>query len=137
MTQPIQDPFTNNVINSIPVNMRETFSDEQLDALQQALAKVHSRSRHLLDVRVQISLYWTRYYIVFLLGRDMRSHVQEILLNRRQRSSRAAQIGFIALAGWFLIAGISVTGFIVLYLLKSALGIDIFPDKHLSDFLSF
>lgn len=137
MTQPIHDPFTNNVINSIPVNMRETFSDEQLDALQQALAKVHSRSRHLLDVRVQISLYWTRYYIVFLLGRDMRSHVQEILLNRRQRSSRAVQIGFIALAGWFLIAGISVTGFIVLYLLKSALGIDIFPDKHLSDFLSF
>lgn len=137
MTQLINDPFTNNVINSIPADVRDTFSDAQLDALQLALTKVHSRSRHLLDVRVQIPLYWARYYIVFLLGRDMRSHVQEILLNRRQRSSRAAQIGFIAFTGWLFIAGIAVTGFIILYLIKSAVGIDIFPDKHLSDFLGF
>lgn len=137
MTQMIDDPFTNNVINSMPADVRETFSEQQLDALQAALAKVHSRSRHLMDVRVQIPLYWARYYIVFLLGRDMRSHVQEILLNRRQRSSRAAQIGFIAMAVWLLIAGIAVTGFIVLYLIKSAVGIDIFPDKHLGDFLGF
>jgi hypothetical protein len=136
MTQLIDDPFTNNVINSIPADVRDTFSEQQLVALQAALAKVHNRSRHLMDVRVQIPLYWARHYIVFLVGRDMRAHVQEILLNLRQRSSRSAQIGFIAMAVWLLIAGIAVTGFIVLYLFKSAVGIDIFPDKHLADFLN-
>lgn len=137
MTTQSNDPYTNSVINSIPEDVRGTFSSRQLAELQQALSKVHNRSRHLVDVRVQIPLYWTRYYMVFLLGRDMRSHVQEILINRRQRDSRAAQIGFISLAVWLLLAGIVVTAFIVLYLIKSAVGINIFPDKHLSDFLGF
>lgn len=131
------DPYTDNVISSIPADVRASFSAAQMDALQQALAKVHSRSRHFLDVRLQLPLYWTTYYVVFLLGRDKRAHIQEILINRRQRSSRAAQIGFTVLAAWLLITGAAVTAFIVLYLIKSAVGIDIFPDKHLGDFLGF
>lgn len=131
------DPFTDNILHNIPADIRDSFSDAQLEALQTALGQVHDHTRHMLDARFSVSLYWTRYYVVFLLGRDLREHVQEVLLNRRQRSSRAAQIGFTALAAWLLVAGLAVTAFIVLYLIKSAVGIDIFPDKHLSDFLGF
>jgi hypothetical protein len=87
------------------------------------------------DVRIQIPLYWTHYYLIFLLGKDLRSDVQQILVNRRQRTSRAAQIAFVAVLTWLLIAGLIVSAFMALYLIKSALGIDIFSDKHLSDFL--
>jgi response regulator of citrate/malate metabolism len=43
------------------------------------------------------------------------------------------------LAAWLLILlfAIAVTGFVGLYLLKSSLGIDYFPDSHLEDLLPF
>lgn len=131
----IADPFADSVLRNISKDILDSFNDTQLDALQTALAKVHDRSRNRLDVRFSIPLYWARYYVVFLLGRDLRSHVQEVLLNRRKRSGRAAQIGVISLMAWLILAGAAITLFIALYLLKSAMGIDIFPDKHLSDFL--
>lgn len=135
MSQPNNDPYTNTVINSLPEHIRGSFSPEQMEALQHVLSKVNQQSRHLIDVRIQIPLYWVHYYVVFLLGRDLRSHVQETLIKRRQRSSRAAQIGFVALMSWLLIAGLAVSAFMALYLIKSALGINIFSDKHLRDFL--
>jgi len=135
MPLPITDPYTDSVINHMPDEIRASFSTQQIQALQQALSKSHQQSRHLLDVRMLIPLYWTRFYLVIFMGRDRRSHVQDILIHRRQSSSRTAQIGFIALAAWFLITGLAVSGFITFYLIKSALGIDIFPDKHLGDFL--
>lgn len=136
MSELTRDPFTNNVIHNIPEDIRATFSEEQFHGLQVALGKIKNR-RHLIDMRMVVPLYWARYYVVFLVGRDLRSHVQDILINRRQRSSRAAQIGFIALVVWLLLIGIAGSAFFALYLIKSAVGIDIFPDKHLSDFLEF
>ena len=123
------------MINSIPAAVRVTFSEVQLAALQQALAQVNGSSRHLVDVRTELSLYWVRYYIVFLLGRDRRDHVQQVSLDRRRRSRHAAKIGLSVLVVWFLMVGAAVTAFIVLYLIKCHLNIDIFPDKHLRDFL--
>ncbi len=136
MVQPMtRDPYRDSVINSIPAAVRVTFSEVQLAALQQALAQVNGSSRHLVDVRTELSLYWVRYYIVFLLGRDRRDHVQQVSLDRRRRSRHAAKIGLSVLVVWFLMVGAAVTAFIVLYLIKCHLNIDIFPDKHLRDFL--
>lgn len=129
------DPYTNAIINSIPEEIRDSFTSEQTRALLQAFSHAQHRSQHIVDVRFQIPLYFAQYYVVILMGRDLRTHIQDTLINRRQRSGRAAQIGFIVLMFWLLIAGLSVTAFIGLYLVKSSIGIDLFSDQHLADFL--
>lgn len=111
-----QDPFITGLKERLPDDLRDSFSAEQLDALQVAFG-ARQWGRHSLDLRGTLKLWRWRYYFVLLAGRNKRD------LSRAQQelSLTAKAIG----VSVFLLVSL-VLGLLFLYLLKSALGINLF-----------
>jgi len=65
------------------------------------------------------------------MGRDIRQTTDSVETERRHKYLFLASIFFMVV----VIIGLAVIGFGLLYVLKSELGIDIFPDRHLWDIL--
>ena len=110
---------------------RTSFSEDQLDCIRTLLrSAIPQPSPKLVDLRFDIDLLISRFYVVLFVGKD----------RRRQRRSPVprllTRIGNVAIAIALLI-GInllfSVCLFIFLYLVKSALSIDLFQGSHLVD----
>ncbi|MFH0964480.1 MAG: hypothetical protein V2A58_10775 [Planctomycetota bacterium] len=128
---PPGDPFVENVLAHVSPDVASTLTRAQWDGLRDALERSRSRSRHAIDLRFVIPLYFLRVYFVLILGKDRRRAVRGILVERRRRATRAA----IALVLAFLFVFLAGLLFLSLYVLKSAAGINIFPRFHLSDWL--
>ena len=130
------DPFADAVIRSIPREERDSFSDRQIEALSKALTRTRLVSQHLVDARITIPVFFARFYAVFLFGRDKTAATRTRLIERRRKGSLLAGLllaGSVAVViSLFLLAIL----FGIVYLLKTALGIDIFPDSHLWDLLT-
>ncbi|NRH41213.1 3-phosphoshikimate 1-carboxyvinyltransferase [Pseudomonas sp. MS15a(2019)] len=112
------DPFIAGLKERLPEELRETFTEEQLEALKLAFG-TRSWGKHSVDLRGTVKFWHRRYYFVFLAGR-----------NYRQLSRLEQELSLLGkatvLAAILLACGL--VGLVLLYLLKSALGIDIFPD---------
>lgn len=111
------DAFIEGLKDRLPADLRETFSAEQLAALKVAFG-ARQWGRHPVDVRGTLKLWRWRYYFVVLAGRNRRelSRLEEDL----SRLMKATLIlGFLTFS--------TLVGLLVLYLAKSALGIDLFP----------
>ena len=84
------------------------------------MQRAHTSTRHLVDVRFVVPLYFVRLYCVFLLGRDRRRRVARIMYDRRRRAGRFTAALVLAACAVVLLAIL----FLVLYVVKSAAGID-------------
>jgi hypothetical protein len=116
-----QDPFVVGLKQRLPAELRESFTPQQLDGLRNALA-TRSWARHKLDMRGTFSLWSNQYYFVLVGGRNKRS------LSRTQRNlSLAAKAGAITAFLFFSV----LVGLVALYLMKSALGINLLPNYSL------
>ena len=115
------DPFVIGLKQRLPEELRESFSDEQLQGLRSALA-TRSWARHKLDLRGTFNLWRTQYYFVVVAGRNKRS-----LSRAQQKLSLAAKAGAITVFLFFSV----LLGLVLLYVLKSALGIDLLPGHSL------
>ncbi len=114
--------------------VRDSFSSEQVSAVMDVLEQsVPKPAPKLVDLRFGIDLVLTRFYVVLLVGRDRRhqsrSHVP---------TSKIAKVGNLV-AAIVLLLGLNLTLsaiiLLVLYLVKSAIGIDLLPG-HISQTLS-
>lgn len=115
------DPFIIGLKQRLPEELRESFTDQQLAGLRSAFA-TRSWARHKVDLRGTFSLWSNQYYFVLVGGRNKRN------LSRGQRNlSLAAKAGAITLFLFFSV----LLGLVVLYLLKSALGINLLPNYSL------
>jgi hypothetical protein len=112
-----QDPFIRGLKQRLPEHLRESFSEEQLDALRSVFG-ARSWVRHRVDLRGTIRLWSDRYYFAIVAGRNKRN------LTRPQQN--LSLIAKAALATVFLLFS-GLVGLVILYLLKSALGINLFP----------
>lgn len=111
------EPFVRGLLEKLPADSRASFSDEQLLALKIALGG-RTWGVHAVDLRWTLKFWRWHYYFVVLAGRNRRE------LSRREREiARVAM--FVSLAV-FLTFSVSL-GLLVLYLVKSALGVDLFP----------
>lgn len=115
------DPFVVGLLGRMPGTVRESFTDEQLLALKVALGARQWR-RHSIDARGTLGFWRWRYYYVVVAGRERRH------LTRREE--QLARAGKFALLAGFLVCSV-LCGLLVLYLVKSALGIDLFPHYSL------
>lgn len=109
------------LLRRMPADVARTFTTPQLQAMQDAVA-TRQWGRHPLDIRGSVPMGRHRYFFAVLAGR-----------NRRDMSAQEKAIDN-AFALVVLLAFLSfcaVCGFVTLYLLKSALGIDIFADYSL------
>lgn len=116
-----EEPNIQHVLERMPQKAADSFTDEQLSYLNTALAG-RNWGKHKVDLRGTIGLLSSRYYFVFLAGRD-----------KRELSRIESRIGRIAIATSFvLFVSVSLLfGLTLLYVLKSWLGIDLFDDYSL------
>ncbi len=115
------DPFIIGLKQRLPEDLRESFSDKQLEGLRSAFA-TRSWGRHQVDWRGTFGLWSNQYYFVLVGGRNKRN------LSRAQRNvSLAAKAGVITLFLFFSV----LVGLVALYLIKSALGINLLPNFSL------
>ncbi|ELL7086124.1 hypothetical protein ACOISO_001612 [Vibrio fluvialis] len=101
----------------------QELTDKQKQAIEHAIKSVGLGNRHPVDVRKSLPWFGKRYYLVLLMGRDRRTQL---------RASESKLANFIVtsviLVGLLALLGLS---FLALYLLKSSMGIDIFPNYSL------
>ena len=110
------DPAIRSLLERMPKNIQTTFTDEQLAHLKIAIG-ARQWGNHAVDCRGVVKLFKYRYYYVFLAGRNRRE-----LSVKEQKIARFTQAIILSLAATFTI----ILTLLVLYLIKSALGIDIF-----------
>ena len=111
--------------------IRQSLDHQQSNELSRFLNRVLPvRGKHLVDLKFRFWLI-KKWYFVLQFGVDRRD-------TKRLKKSGAAQTLLAILLNTIFVvvlaALIFILVFYLLYLLKSALGIDIFPDRHLSDF---
>lgn len=115
------DPFVKGLKQRLPEALRESFTDAQLEALRQVFG-ARSWVKHKVDLRGTFQLLGAQYYFAVLAGRNKRGHPRT-----GQHLSLAAKA---ALATLFLLIS-TLLGLAILYLVKSALGIDLLPNYSL------
>jgi len=111
------DWFEQGLLQRVPSNIRSSFSEEQLSALKVAFG-ARKWGKHPVDLRGTASIWHWRYYFVFLMGRNKRS-----LSDREKRLSLMLKA---TLMTAFIVIS-TLLGLLVIYLIKSAADIDIFP----------
>lgn len=116
---PAQDAVIRRLHLALGEEMLESLTAEQKEKLEHAVILMNVANRHVVDVRKTFGFSRWRYYVVFLFGRDRRTQVR--------REGHLS--GFLRTLLVLVAAIITFTAAVlVLYLIKSALGIDIFKD---------
>ncbi|WP_213133466.1 hypothetical protein [Citrobacter sp. FP75] len=94
---------------------------EQKEGVENAILASTLASRHQIDIRRSFPFFGKRFYLVFLFGRDLRrQHRQESTLSR-------ILLTFLLL---FAVLFVTCCVLLTLYMIKSALGIDVFQNFH-------
>ncbi|MGF1548133.1 MAG: hypothetical protein ACFCUG_12485 [Thiotrichales bacterium] len=112
-------PPIEQLLTRMAPEIASSFTESQLASLRAALKDSTSARRHPVDLRFTLPVWRWRLFVVLLVGHDRRT-----LTRRQEFVFRLTELG--ALAGFLLFS--TLMGLLVLYLLKSWLGIDIFPN---------
>lgn len=116
------------VLEQLAPELRASLSPAQRQGLRRALDAPTKHRR--IDLRFTVPLGFTRYYVVFLMGRDRRAATQDVEQERRRSARvRGSHAGLAVSAIVTFLATASI-----LYIAKSAAGIDVF-NWHLSDLM--
>ena len=129
--KPVSDAFTTHFFRRLDLEVLESLTPRQRDAITSALRQSGPRE-HTVDLRWTLNLLFTRFYVVILAGRDLRRKQAESAERARTDTRKAIQGLLILFA--FLIPTLVVLA-LLLYGVKCLLGINIFESKHLMDFL--
>jgi len=129
------DPFCKALFEGLPPDIRSSLSRAQIDALVTTLSHMNRRKSRI-DIRGEVSLFFQRYYYVFLAGPDRRRKVMKTLVNRRLNTLHGGTGVVLGVVYFFVFSILVVMVAFLLYKIKSFLDINIFPDRHLSDILS-
>jgi len=110
-----QDPVITRLLEKMPKKVASSFNEEQLSHLRNAIG-AREWGKHKLDVRGTVKFFKWRYYYVILAGRNRRS-----LSEKEVRVARVLTASIIAIFITFAV----LLGLIIIYLVKSALGINL------------
>jgi hypothetical protein len=119
--QPIRkDPDIMSLLSRLPQETASTLTDTQLQHIKVAVGSGQYR-KHKVDFRGTVPIPFTKHrvYFVLLMGRNLRT------LNRREKSLALAAL--LILTSLFLLLS-ALGGAVMLYLIKSALGINLLDD---------
>jgi len=123
------EAFTHHVINRMDTEVRSSLTAIQLTEIKAAISANAPFKKHPIDVRGIFPLFFARFYFVVLIGRDKRIKIKRSELIRRRESDLVMDVLFYLI----MLSPILLLIMTVLYLSKTELGIDIFPDSHLID----
>lgn len=119
-----QDPAIQKLLERMPAEVQQSFTEAQLSYLRVALG-ARQWGKHKLDLRGTLGLGNWRYYYVLVAGRNIRGSQRS-----EHRNHKVGLLVKAVLVSVLLIIS-TVLGLLLLYLLKSALGIDLFSDFSL------
>lgn len=113
-----QDHTIQKLLSRMPLDVQQSFTEQQLAELRVALG-ARQWGKHRIDLRGTLSVWRFRYYYVFVAGRNV-----------REQSRQARQLSLLgqAILISILLSICLLFGLLLLYLLKSALGIDLLDD---------
>ena len=117
----VDDPLIATFIRRVGPKLAATFTPEQLAAVRLAFS-ARAIGRHAVDWRRTFRVLRRGYYVVFLLGRDSRGDGRR---EERPPGLVAQALVLIVLSFWLAGAIAVIAG--LLYVAKTALGIDVFP----------
>lgn len=126
-----QDVYVEHLMECLPPDLVHSLTEEQYLSLKKAFTRY--QTRHMLDVRGTIPLFFTQYYFVLLFGRDRRQSTQAVLADRRQDVSEKGSRLVSTFATALLYLGIVTGLFLLFYFVKSMDNFNIFPGFHLRD----
>jgi len=127
------DPFTYHVMERIDPKVRASLTPAQLSAIKEAISASRPLKKHPIDIRGIIPVFFVRYYFVILSGRDRRLYTKRIEEKRRWLTSLSGGLTLFILG----VVPLILILVLLLYLIKCTCGIDIMPDIHLKDLLTF
>ncbi|WP_223292894.1 hypothetical protein [Shewanella eurypsychrophilus] len=118
-----QDPVIIKLLKNLPKGLANTYTDEQLQGMRIAVGD-GTWGKHFIDNRGTFAFPFVpwRFYYVFLLGKNRRAYTR--------REKHASMLMFVGLMFGFIIISI-LFGLLTLYILKSALGIDLLEGTSL------
>ncbi len=111
-----EDKTIEGLLRNIPERFRDSFTDDQLVGLKVALGE-RKWKKHPVDLRTNIQIWRWRFYVVFVMGRDRRRPTRA-----QRKMAQLVDVIFLTL----LIVIAMAVGLVAMYLLKSAVGIDVF-----------
>ncbi len=110
-------------------NLTHEQRKELISLMKRMLPPVPSRG--LIDIRFAF-WFFSNWYVIFIFGKDTRNQFIAIDKGDLDRSLTAVAKIFTYI---FMLLALIVLFLILLYFLKSSLGIDFFPDEHFTDVL--
>lgn len=113
-----KDHAVHSLLDRMPKNVQDTFTDEQLMHLKVAIG-ARQWGKHAVDCRGVIKFFKYRYYFVLLAGRNRRE-----LSKKEQKIAAISQAITISMFSFLVITIL----LLIIYLVKSALGVDIFSN---------
>lgn len=127
MAKITSDPAIRSLLDRMPKAVQKSFTEEQLSHLKIAIG-ARQWGNHKIDSRGVVKFFKYRYYFVFLAGRNRRE-----LSENEKKVAWIFQVVFISL---FTLIFVIVIG-LILYIMKSALGINLFDHFSLGIWHSF
>jgi len=113
-------------MSRVPHALRNSLTDKQYDAIRCVLSAQDECSRHRINMRIRIPLFFRSYYVGLFAGRDRRASTYHLEYARLTRVPKPLQRAFYLLASFSLTAAVVAVVFMAAYKLKSYMGIDIF-----------
>lgn len=128
---PQDDPFVTEVLYLLPPQVASRMTEAEKEQLYRALQKGSGRSRHKVDLRFSVPLFFSGAYVVLQIGKDRRGSSGGAYFERRRAARGLLQSGVLLMACVVAI----IAGAAGLYWAKGVAGINIFPKEHLRDFI--
>lgn len=127
--------FASFTMSKIDRKIIDSMTAEQVEAVRAALLAADRGKRHPIDIRLNIPLYFASYYLVLFAGRDKRRGTLLKEAMRKNVQDKRGGTMMILLIGMLIMFGLLLFGLLTAYFIKSEMGIDIFPNKHLEDLI--
>ncbi|WP_434686620.1 hypothetical protein [Pseudanabaena minima] len=112
-------------MHQIPIQILKKLNTAEREDLKSVIHTAIPRpSPKLIDLRFAIDLIFTRYFVVLMIGKDMRKQKRKHQVSGIAKVANVITAILLIIAMSLLVSGVTI---LILYLIKSALGIDLFP----------
>ncbi|MCF7983154.1 MAG: hypothetical protein K9L70_02005 [Thiohalocapsa sp.] len=132
LDDPSLDAYTKFVLSHIDPDVLASLTEHQFECIRSAVEKAKPISKHTIDLRGVIPLFFVRFYFVLLAGRDRRKNTSDRENSRRQGAHSV--LGALVLFA-VVVVPVSILTLLIGYGLKTWLGVDLIEGAHLTDYM--
>jgi len=119
-------------MHQIPTQILDKLNEDERAEIQSVIKSAIPRpSPKIIDLRFIVDLIFIRYFVVLLIGRDMRKQQRQYQVNSITKVANIFMAIVLIIAMSLLISSVTI---LIVYLIKSSLGIDLLPG-HITNVL--